>query len=282
MARAQRLVETRPTGAGRARGLVSSRVSGRRVDAHAYAPTAELADVVDVYWTTGWDLRGQAPHTAELLSDPSINVAFERGGGAAPAHRLVGVWTRLWTRTLAGRGEVRAVKLRPGALRAFVDVPAHRLANRIVPLAALLGRGAGALARAVLAPPSAEEGLVALEAWLREHRRAADPEVARAVEIAGRVASDRRIVRVEQLADAVGLAPRALERLFRDHVGASPKWVIRRHRLQEVALRLERGEPGTLARLAADLGYTDQAHLARDFRGAVGRSPSEFARAVHR
>jgi AraC-like DNA-binding protein len=49
-----------------------------------------------------------------------------------------------------------------------------------------------------------------------------------------------------------------------------------------VALRLERGDAVSLAWLAAELGYTDQAHLARDFKGAVGKSPSEFAVTVHR
>jgi AraC-like DNA-binding protein len=61
-----------------------------------------------------------------------------------------------------------------------------------------------------------------------------------------------------------------------------PKWVIRRTRLQEVALRVEHGEVTTLAALAAELGYTDQAHLARDFKTAVGKSPSEFGVTVWR
>jgi AraC-like DNA-binding protein len=72
-----------------------------------------------------------------------------------------------------------------------------------------------------------------------------------------------------------------LERLFAEHVGAPPKHVIRRHRLQEVALRLERGEAPSLADLAAELGYTDQSHLTRDFKSVVGKSPREFGLKVH-
>ncbi len=52
------------------------------------------------------------------------------------------------------------------------------------------------------------------------------------------------------------------------------------NRLQEVALRIERGEGPTLTLLAAELGYTDQAHLARDFKSAVGKSPTDFASSV--
>jgi AraC-like DNA-binding protein len=51
---------------------------------------------------------------------------------------------------------------------------------------------------------------------------------------------------------------------------------------KRVALRLERGDPVTLAALAVELGYSDQAHLAHDFKNAVGKAPSEFAEGVHR
>jgi AraC-like DNA-binding protein len=58
-------------------------------------------------------------------------------------------------------------------------------------------------------------------------------------------------------------------------VGASPKWLIRVRRLQQAAMRIERHEIG-LAALAAELGYAYQAHLARDFRSIVGKTPTEF------
>lgn len=45
-------------------------------------------------------------------------------------------------------------------------------------------------------------------------------------------------------------------------------------------MRLERDGGGSLAALAAELGYADHADLLRDFTIATGRSPSEFARVV--
>jgi AraC-like DNA-binding protein len=279
MARRARLVQTRPTGAGRARGLVSSRRSGRRVDAVGYAPAPDLADVVVGYWCGRWDLRGQAPHVTELLSDPCVSFAFEAGGAHAGS-RLVGVWTRLWRRRLEDRGLVRGVKLRAGGVRAFVDGSAAGYTDRIVPLREVFGRGVAALERAVLDPDDDALAFGALEDWLRARRRPVDERIALAVALAARIAADPTITTVDRLAAAAGLGPRALQRLFREHVGASPKWIIRRHRLQEVALRIERGDAPTLAALAAELGYADQAHLARDFKRVVGRSPSEFARSV--
>jgi AraC-like DNA-binding protein len=275
----RRLVETRPTGEGRARGLVSSRVSGGRIESRAYAVAEDLRDVVAAYWMGRWDLRGQPPHTTELLGDPCVHLVFEEGQ-SQPGSRLVGVWTRLWRRTLDGRGSVRGVKLRAGAVRAFVDRPARVLANRITPLQSVFPE-ADQIARAVLAPEDDSEAFAAFETWLRAIRLHGDePAISLAVEIVDRIGRDTEITTVDRLASLTGLGVRALQRLFGDHVGATPKWVIRRNRLQEVALRLERGASVALADLAVELGYSDQAHLTRDFKLATGKTPREFATTV--
>ena len=56
---------------------------------------------------------------------------------------------------------------------------------------------------------------------------------------------------------------------------------MRRARLHEAALRAEAGGPASVnwAALAADLGYADQAHLARAFTAAIGVPPARYAAA---
>jgi AraC-like DNA-binding protein len=68
-----------------------------------------------------------------------------------------------------------------------------------------------------------------------------------------------------------------MQRLFREYVGVSPKWVLQRYRLHEAAARLAEGTPGTWAAVAADLGYSDQSHFIRDFTRAVGLTPGAYA-----
>lgn len=269
------LHELPPSGHGRARGLVSSRRSGSRVEAHTFAPPNDLADVVESFWVGRWDLRGQEPHVTELLGDPCVHVVAERDQA-----RVVGVWTRRWVRRLEGRGQVRAAKLRAGAVRAFVRAPATTLTDRLVPLEDALSLDAAAFEREVLEPTDDAEAFERFAARLRTLR---DPEsterVREAVAIADRL-RDPEVLTVEQLAERCGLGVRTLQRLFREHVGAPPKALLRRIRLQEAALCIERGEAKNLAQLAADLGYTDQAHLTRDFRTVVGMTPRQLERSL--
>jgi AraC-like DNA-binding protein len=98
--------------------------------------------------------------------------------------------------------------------------------------------------------------------------------------IVDRIANDRDINRVDELAAQLNLGERALQRLFNEYVGVSPKWVIRRSRLHDAAARLDNAEEVNLTQLAADLGYSDQAHFTRDFKTLVGKSPSDYRRSA--
>ena len=286
------LRELPPSGHGRARGLVSSRVSGARVEARSYAPSPALADVIERLWMGRWDLVGQAPHVTELLGDPCVHLVLERG-----CSRVVGVWTRRWIRRLEGRGLVRAAKLRPGAARAFVTVPARELSDRLTPIGELLAVDAERLEAAVLDPEDDTLAFAAFEARLTELRRcwpsesAARPnagspgpgaaEVQRAIDACAQL-SDPTLRTVEALAERCQMSVRSLQRLFAEHVGAGPKRLLRRLRLQEAALRIEQGKAPNLAALAAELGYSDQAHFNREFRSVVGKTPRELGDSLWR
>ncbi len=255
---------------------MSSRVSGRRVEARTFAPPARLAPWVECFWLARWDLRGQEPHHTELLGDPAAHLSFEAGEA-----RLVGVWTRLWRRTLVDDGRVRSVKLRPGALPVVVPGPAACFANRVVPLGEALGVDVAPLVAEVEGAPDDATAFDALAGWLTDQLR---PTVAAADAVRWlAVARDEpELGRVDTWADAVGVSVATLQRQLRHHLGAAPKWVLRRYRLQEAALAIEAGRAPDLTELALRLGYADQAHLTRDFTAAVGRSPRAFERALRR
>jgi AraC-like DNA-binding protein len=120
----------------------------------------------------------------------------------------------------------------------------------------------------------------AAESLLRTRMPPADETTGVVGGIVERIEADRNINRVDELAAQVGMGERALQRLFSDYVGVSPKWVIRRFRLHDAASRLANAEDVNLTYLAQELGYADQAHFTRDFKAIVGRSPSDYRRSA--
>lgn len=85
--------------------------------------------------------------------------------------------------------------------------------------------------------------------------------------------------RVEWLADALGISDRQLRRRFHRFVGYGPKTldrILRFRRLVSQSPAIRSGD-GDLARLAAELGYADQAHMTRDCVALSGLTPGRLA-----
>jgi AraC-like DNA-binding protein len=77
----------------------------------------------------------------------------------------------------------------------------------------------------------------------------------------------------------LGVGERQAQRQFRSQVGLTAAQALRLQRMNEAiyALRAENGgESENLARLAAELGYADQAHMARELRQLAGLPPSRL------
>jgi transcriptional regulator GlxA family with amidase domain len=91
------------------------------------------------------------------------------------------------------------------------------------------------------------------------------------------IATRTDITRVAQVAELAQTGVRRLQRLFGEYVGAGPKWVIARCRLQDAAARAAAQRPVDWAGLAAELGFADQAHLTRAFARTVGTPPAAYA-----
>lgn len=232
------------------------------------APADELRWLVEHYWWVAWDV--ETPATSEVLAYPSVHVVIE---GAGP--RIVGVPTAKFVRRLEGAGQAFGIKFRPGMFHVLWQAPVWPLTDDSVPL-----RGTQAstgLAEALEGPSAPAERAVRVDRALSQLPLVAQPRGLLARDLVERVRVDRTLVSVAELARLARQSERALQRLFREFVGVSPKWVVRRFRLQEAAVRLARSET-TVVEVAAELGYFDQAHFVHDWTSVVGQTPVAFAR----
>ena len=70
-----------------------------------------------------------------------------------------------------------------------------------------------------------------------------------------------------------------LGKLFRAHVGLTPKVYARMFRFRRAIELVQQGQRLDWTRVAMACGYYDQAHFNREFREFAGMSPGEFANA---
>ena len=251
------------------RGVLNPQAAARHFRLTRYAPSPDLAHLVERFWFVEWHLP--EPFTQGVVTHPSVNLAFE------PHYALVfGVVTGRSDHTIEGDGKVVGCKFRPGGFHPFVPVPAVSLTDRVVSLEDTFG-DPGDLHERVIAARTDRAQIAVVEAFLRARLPAPDPQVEEVGRIVRLILGTRELLRVEQLVERTGLSSRALQRLFREYVGVSPKWVLQRVRLHEAAERIADDPRGDWAMLALDLGYFDQAHFIKDFKAVVGRAPAEYA-----
>jgi AraC-like DNA-binding protein len=173
--------------------------------------------------------------------------------------------------------------LTPLGARALLGLPAAELAGIDVEAADVLGQLAREVRERVLAAPDWASRFAVLEEFLAGRLRAAPapgrpaprPEVSYAWD---RLRQSHGAVSVADLAAETGWSARHLGEQFRAETGLSPKAGARVVRFDRARRRMmrrqaERGRV-VLAELAAECGYYDQAHLARDFRDLAGCPPS--------
>jgi AraC-like DNA-binding protein len=230
-------------------------------------PHAALRLFVDRFWVrTG----ASATEPVRILPDGCIDLLLDLRRGRAAA---VGTMTRARLYRADGPAAIAAVRFRPGGAVRFLRLDAHELTDRVV--------ACDQLALDWIPPVDDADPLAAVQALqgallARVGGVAApDPLVAFAVT----ALYGPRAPTVDALARRIGWTRQHLRRALRQHVGVGAKTLARVARLQRAVDRLQRGRDG-LAGAAADLGYFDQAHMARDFRALAGVGPASVRAAA--
>jgi AraC-like DNA-binding protein len=106
-----------------------------------------------------------------------------------------------------------------------------------------------------------------------------DPFVAKAVSL---VRASRGDVKVAEMAELLGVNRRRLERSFRKEVDMSVKQYARVFRLRSTAISMIQEDELNWANRAAEMGFSDQSHLIKEFIALTGRTPKGFSTGIER
>ena len=242
---------------------------------HRVPATESVTDLVQWFWIPEWDIEPGHASRQHLIAFPASNLVVQKD-----LVEFAGPTTRRSHRDLTGRGWAVGALLRPALVPRFTDDPGSlRDAQLPLPLAELHA----SVSEAMSGTDPRERRQRAVDVftdWLV----AQGPEVSEEGTLANAmmeiIGTCSDVTRIEDVAARLFVSPRTLQRVAAKYIGLSPSVLIRRRRLQEAADR-SRTDPGTdLAAIAAELGYTDHAHLTNDFRKFLGFTPSSYRRSV--
>jgi AraC-like DNA-binding protein len=247
--------------------------SGYTPPIHRFAPSPELAPLVRRYWMPVWTLPEGQVSVQRVLQYPVCLVVVSHEYAL-----LVGPSSGLSTQELAGTGWALGTMLQPAAGLALAGGSVGGLTDRSVPLLdeALVAAIRDAVGDDPHDPGRQQAAVAAVEESLAR-LLPVDEEGLLVNAIVEYVEGDPEVQRVGQVCEKFAITERTLQRLTARRIGLSPKWLIQRRRLHEAAERLAGRQRPDLARVAAELGYADQAHFARDWRAVTGLTPREFA-----
>lgn len=237
----------------------------------------------------GYDERAPGPVRRPELPGSSVVVILELGPPIAVQPQGEAEGSRAHGGFVAGLDERPVLTTHDGWQRGVqLDLPATSarqifgvsmtaLHGQVLPVAELLRTSDRSLPGQLDALAGWDARLDCVERWLRA-RLAAGPRPDRRVAWAVQAIEARGgNVDVAALRRELGLSGKHLVSLFREHVGMPPKRYGRLVRFERLVDRVRRGPPRPWAQLAVELGFCDQAYLARDVRALAGMTPTELA-----
>jgi AraC-like DNA-binding protein len=265
-------------------------VDAPRSEHHEHRPSPAVARWVER--AVGYRLDGFAPgvHVGMPSGAVTLVVSLEEPLRAARAGHpdpgsfgsvLAGLTTAPTSVHHGGHQHGVQLALRPHAARQLFGCPAGELAQALFELVDVVGSSGTRLRDRLHASASWAERFAVVEETLlglagaagRGARRDGPaPEVSEAWRVIG---ASGGAVPVRDVATRVGWSMRRLQREFGAEFGLSPKAAARLRRFERSVPLVASGRAG-LSDVALRCGWSDHAHMDRDWRDLAGTAPSRW------
>lgn len=242
-----------------------------------FAPTGALAGFIACFWSFTIP-DGAIPFQHAIIPDGTVSLTIVRK--RRPDLRLLTLKspssTARWVPVNPG-DSFWGARLLPGAAHPLLGIPARSFRGQVQPLADLTPSLAHSMLQSLA---TVESGAQAFDVMVCELGRLAacaapiDPVVRQTV---AQFETTQGNAKIAELAAGVGMSERQFRRRFADAVGLSPKQFSRAIRVRAACIRIAQLKTARLAAIAQDVGYADQAHLAREFSEVFGTPTSELS-----
>ena len=221
-----------------------------------FKPPPHLGHLVKLGWTLSTGATPSERLRYVATPDGCMEIIRRLEGSstwcsAQPERFVAGLITRPTELELGGRASFIALTIWPWAWNAVASIPSPQLLDRWADLSDA--------APALEMPASIEPALTLLEPVTLSEQT---------TELAAVLPNVRT---VEELSKRSGRPHRWLQRWFKREIGIPPRHYLRLLRFQNALVGVQ-SDAATLADHAAAHGFSDQAHMAREFRAISGEA----------
>jgi AraC-like DNA-binding protein len=252
-----------------------------------FEPPEELRDAIKCFWYNREEF-GERQTSFEVMPDGYAEIIFHFGSGCSMSHNgglqplpspfMMGLLNHPVIFHTKNRLEIIGIRCFPWTVFDLLGLPSGKDGVRIFehPIAQLQST-----LNEWIQAGKIDEALAQVKQYFLDARSqiAIDSMLFKAG-VAMRKANGT--MPVSQVAAAAHATIRTLERNFKQSSGYSVKDVSGLMRFEQVRNQLWLYPNSNLAGLAHELGYTDQAHLSREFKRYSGTTPAAFARNAKR
>lgn len=230
-------------------------------------PSDGLSRFISQYWLS---LNSSASlYTA--LPDGCVDLVFEVTANDCRSW-VYGTTTRRTDIACTPGSHYLGIRFQPGQSRHFINAAAHEITDCHTDLQALMQFPAEIIATRIATTTLFDELDVILSAVLCH----SPPVVSYIDHVIQHVETHHGLMRVDDVASQFGKSRRQMERAFLHTVGVPLKLFCMISRLRHAAALIVHPSARSLSTVALDAGYSDQAHMTRDFVRLAGTSPGRL------
>ncbi|MFN4363581.1 DUF6597 domain-containing transcriptional factor [Chryseobacterium hispalense] len=251
-----------------------------------FEPNQDLTAFIKCYWTLE-SPKEETPEKQTIVPDGCMEMIFHYGdlykqyldnGNSIiqPRCFVIGQLTRPLEIEPTGETGIFSIRFHPEGFLPFTSISIKEMENTAVSLEKIFGKDGQEIEQQILNANSTSERIKLIEIFLLDRLtdiETIDRIIKSTVET---IMTANGQLSVDELSTLTQVNRRQLLRKFSSAIGLSPKQLSRTIRLQSAFKMLLNNQFSSLAKLAYENEYYDQAHFIKEFKEFTGSTPKEF------
>lgn len=247
-------------------------------------PAEKLQKYIRGFWILEGHSSEVSPKTFKIIADGCPGMIFQENAYSfsdsnnhfMPHLLLHGLTTNHSEKKVKGNFRNISIHFKPSALKSVFGIDANELTNNYVDFNLLYG---SSLTTQLLSVASTEKRVELLSSFLTEslnrNRQRENQKIHHALDL---LLQQKAGTSLQKIQSELNISERTLERIFKQHVGISPKLFARIARFQHSLSNMRNKAYLKLTDIAYNNNYTDQSHYIREFKEFSGVNPNQYIR----